>query len=135
MLHMVLRVCTSVLFIFLGIAKPRSYCGSFSVLAACSTYAHTRVIAILVAMNQIYTSSFIRTGSMDVFCVARYGGASSESRDRLIINKSIVDLKDDAGQLLSSHPDWDEETYAEIIKAFSEEDDHVYLPRIVTGKE
>ena len=75
------------------------------------------------------------TGSMDVFCVALYGGASSESRDRLIINKSTVDLKDDAGQLLSSHPDWDEETYAEIIKAFSEEDDHVYLPRIVTGKE
>ena len=25
-------------------------------------------------------------------------------------------------------------SYAEIVKAFSEEDGHVYLPRIVTGK-
>ena len=36
---------------------------------------------------------------------------------------------------ISSHPDWEELTYAEIIKTFLEEDNHVNLPRIVIGKE
>lgn len=70
---------------------------------------------------------------MDILCVALFGEATSESRDRLFSNNSTVEVKDDAGQLISSHPDWEEHTYAEIIEAFSEEDDHVYLPRIVTG--
>ena len=73
------------------------------------------------------------TGSMDILCVALFGEATSESRDRLFSNNATVEVKDDAGQLISSHPDWEEQTYAEIIEAFSEEDDHVYLPRIVTG--
>ena len=72
---------------------------------------------------------------MHIFCVGLYGGASSETRERLFTNKSTVEVKDDSGQLLSSHPDWDEDTYIEIIESFSEKEDYVYLPRIVTGKE
>ena len=75
------------------------------------------------------------TGSMDILCVALFGEATSESRDRLFSNNATVEVKDDAGQLISSRLDWEELTYAEIIETFSEEDDHVYLPRIVTGME
>ena len=75
------------------------------------------------------------TGSMDVLCVALFGDADLESRDRLFVNNSKIEVKDDAGQLLSSHPDWEEHTYREIIETFSSEDDHVYLPRITTSKE
>ena len=75
------------------------------------------------------------TGYMEILCVAFFGEATSESRDHLFSNKATVEVKDDDGQLISSHPDWEELTYADIIKAFSEEDDYVYLPRIVTGKE
>ena len=75
------------------------------------------------------------TGSMNLFCIGLYGGASPGTRERLFTNKSTVDVKDDSGQLLSSHPDWEEDTYIEIIESFSEKDDYIYLPRIVTGKE
>ena len=88
---------------------------------------------ISMPLNVIISSLGRMTGSMDILCVALFGEATSESRDRLFSNNSTVEVKDDAGQLISSHPDWEEQTYAEIIEAFSEEDDHVYLPRIVTG--
>ena len=74
------------------------------------------------------------TGSMDILCVALFGEAEVESRERLFNNESIVEVKDDTGKLVSSHPDWDERTYAEIISAFSQEDDYIYLPRIVSGE-
>ena len=48
---------------------------------------------------------------------------------------STVQVKGDDGQLISPHPDWEEQTYSSIIEAFSVVDDCVYLPRIVTGKE
>ena len=70
---------------------------------------------------------------MDILCVALFGEATSESRDHLFSNNATVEVKGDAGQLISSHPDWEELTYAEIIETFSEEDDHVHLPRIVTS--
>ena len=72
---------------------------------------------------------------MDILCITLFGQAASGNRDRLFRNNATVQIKDDAGQLISSHPDWEEVTYAEIIKAFSEEDDYVYLPRTVTGTE
>ena len=70
---------------------------------------------------------------MDILCITLFGQAVSGNRDCLFRNNATVQIKDDAGQLISSHPDWEEVTYTEIIKAFSEEDDYVYLPRIVTG--
>ena len=48
-------------------------------------------------------------------------------------NSANIEVKDDTGQLISSHPDSEEQTYAVIIQAFSEEDDHVYFPRIITS--
>ena len=75
------------------------------------------------------------TGSIDVLCIALFGDATLESRECLFSNSANIEVKDDAGQLISSHPDWEEQTYAAIIAAFSEEDDHVYLPRIITSKE
>ena len=72
---------------------------------------------------------------MDILCIGLFGEVASGNRDRLFRNNSTVEVKDDAGQLISSHPDWEEVTYTEIIKAFSEENDYVYLPRIVTGTE
>lgn len=75
------------------------------------------------------------TGSMDILCVALFGEAEVESRERLFSNKSTVEVKDDTGKLVSSHPDWDEHTYAEIIRVFSQEDDYIYLPRIVSGED
>ena len=45
-------------------------------------------------------------------------------------------MKDDTGKPVTSHPDWDEHTYyAEIISLFSQEDDYVNLPRIMSGKD
>ena len=75
------------------------------------------------------------TGSIDVLCIALFGDATLESRECLFSNSANIEVKDDTGQLISSHPDWEEQTYAAIITAFSEEDDHVYLPRIITSKE
>ena len=75
------------------------------------------------------------TGSMDILCVALFREAEVESRERLFKNNSRVEVKDDTGKLVSSHPDWDEHTYAEIISVFSQEDDYVYLPRIMSGKD
>ena len=75
------------------------------------------------------------TGSMDILCVALFGEAEVESRERLFNNKSTVEVKDDTGKLVSSYPDWDECTYAEIFSVFSQEDDYIYLPRIVSGKD
>ena len=72
---------------------------------------------------------------MDILCVALFGEAEVESRERLFNNKSTVEVKDDTGKLVSSHPDWDECTYAEIFSVFSQEDDYIYLPRIVSGKD
>ena len=37
------------------------------------------------------------------------------SRECLLSNNTTVEVKDDAGQLISSHPDWDEATYAQGI--------------------
>ena len=75
------------------------------------------------------------TGVMNILCIGLYGEAVSVGRERLFNNSTLVEIKDDAGQLISSHPDWDEVTYAEIIKSYTEEDDHVYLIGIATGKE
>lgn len=72
---------------------------------------------------------------MNILCVALFGNAPLESRDRLFNNTANIEVKDDAGQLISSHPDWEELTYTSIIQAFSEEDDHVYLTKLVTCKE
>jgi hypothetical protein len=70
---------------------------------------------------------------MDVLCVALFGEASFRSRGCLFNNNATVEVKGDDGQLISPHPDWEAQTYSSIIEAFSEMDDHVYLPRIVTG--
>lgn len=75
------------------------------------------------------------TGSMTVLCVGFYGGASAETRERLFCNKCSMELKDDSGKTLSCHPDWDEDTYTEIIESFSEKDDFIFFPEIASGKE
>ena len=75
------------------------------------------------------------TGSMDILCVGLFGEAEVESRERLFRIKSTVEVKDDTGKPMSSHPDWDEHTYAESIRVFSQEDDYIYLPRIVSGED
>ena len=72
------------------------------------------------------------TESMDILCVTLFGDATFESRDCLFNNSANIEVKDDTGQLISSHPDWEEQTYAAIIQAFTEEDDYVYFPRIIT---
>ena len=71
---------------------------------------------------------------MELLCVAQYGEATSKKRERLFNNCSMVEVKDDSKTLISSHPDWEERTYAELIETFSIEGDYVYLPRIVSGK-
>ena len=71
---------------------------------------------------------------MQLLCIGLYGEANLASRESLLMNEASVEIKDDMGQLLSFHPDWEENTYIEIIQSFSEKDDYVYLPRIVTGK-
>lgn len=73
-------------------------------------------------------------GSLQLLCIGLYGEANLESRESLLMNEACVEIRDDMGQLLSFHPDWEENTYTEIIQSFSETDDFVYLPRIVTGK-
>ena len=70
---------------------------------------------------------------MDVLCVAQYGEATWNQRERLFNNERMVEVKDDQGKPISSRADWTEQTYREIIKSFSEKDDFVYFPRIVSG--
>ena len=74
------------------------------------------------------------TGHMNILYVALFGEASVHRRGRLFSNDTEVEVKGDDGQLLSSHPDWEAVTYASVIEAFSELDEYVYLPRIITGK-
>ena len=71
------------------------------------------------------------TGYMDIMCIVLFGEATSQSRGRLFNNNATVEVKGDDGQV---HLDWEELLYSSIIKAFSHVDDHVYLPRIVSGK-
>ena len=74
------------------------------------------------------------TGHMNIMYVALFGDASVQRRGRLFSNEAEVEVKGDDGQLLSSHSDWEAVTYASVVEAFSEVDEYVYFPRIVTGK-
>ena len=69
---------------------------------------------------------------MDILCVTLFGDATSERRDRPFHSIVTVEVKDYNRKRISSYPDWEETTYTEIIEAFSEEDNYVYFPRIVT---
>ena len=68
---------------------------------------------------------------MVIVCVGLFGDAIL---DCFFTNNGFVEVKDDLGHLISPHPDWESDTYSEIIQAFSQTDDYVYLPRTVTGK-
>ncbi len=83
--------------------------------------------------STIHSSLGILLGIMDVLCVAQYGEASWNPRERLFNNERMVEVKDNQGQPISSHAVWTEHTYCEIIESFSEKDDFVYFPRIVSG--
>ena len=48
------------------------------------------------------------TGSMQLLCIGLYGEANLDSRKSLLMNEASVKIKDDMGQLLSFHPDWEE---------------------------
>ena len=48
------------------------------------------------------------TGSMSILRIASYY-ANFETKNDLFVNKSSVKLKNDAGQLLSSQPEWEEQ--------------------------
>ena len=49
---------------------------------------------------------------MDIVCVTLFGQATSESRDCLFTNDASVEVRDDDEQLISSHLDWEELTFA-----------------------
>ena len=74
------------------------------------------------------------TGGMDILYIAMFGEATLKRQGRLFNNNATVEVKGDDEQLISPHPDWEELTYSSIIEAFSEVNDYVYLPRIVSGK-
>ena len=40
---------------------------------------------------------------MNILCIGLYGEAVSVGRERLFNNSTLVEIKDDAGQLISSH--------------------------------
>ena len=83
--------------------------------------------------STIHSSLGILIGTIDVLCVAQYGEASWNHIERLFNNERMVEVKDDQRKPISSHADWTEQTYCEIIESFSEKDNFVYFPRIVLG--
>ena len=116
--------------------------GSMNKLEVCYGYSEgiknngthfTYIEDNLELSSTIHSSLGILIGTMDVLCVAQYGEASWNHRERLFNNERMVEVKDDQGKPISSHADWTEQTYCEILESFSEKDDFVYFPRIVSG--